>query len=49
VCQLLANGTSGADVANQILKNSDLASKQAAFFVVDSVQTYCPQFQGQLR
>jgi len=46
VCKELAGGTTGTEVANEVISQTDLSSKQAAIFVVNATQTYCPQFGG---
>ena len=48
VCQLMGDGESAPKVMNDIMSATDLQSKQAAFFVVASVKTYCPQYDSQL-
>ena len=48
VCSAMGNGESAVNVAKDIMSASDLQSKQAAFFVVASVKTYCPQYNSQL-
>jgi len=48
VCSELAAGKTGTDVATEVLSQTDLTTKQAAYFVVDAAKTYCPQLSGQL-
>src|ERR1700758_1625674 len=48
VCQDLAAGRTAIQEGNTIMTNSDLNTHQAAFFIVDSVKTYCPQNTAQL-
>jgi hypothetical protein len=46
VCKQLAAGSTGTDIANDVVKQTDLSPKQAAIFVVNATQTYCPQYGG---
>jgi hypothetical protein len=48
VCTELAAGKTGTDVAMEVLSQTDLTSKQAAYFVVNASSAYCPQLSGQL-
>jgi hypothetical protein len=48
VCSELASGKTGTDVATEILSQTDLTTKQAAYFVVDATKVYCPGLSGQL-
>lgn len=48
VCQELASGKTGTDIAEEILSQTDLTSKQAAYFVVYATKDYCPQYASQL-
>jgi len=48
VCRELASGKTGTDVASEVLSQTDLTTKQAAYFVVDATQAYCPQLSRQL-
>jgi hypothetical protein len=48
VCQLLGKGQSAVSIGQDILSHTDLNTRQAALFVVDSVRTYCPQYGSQL-
>jgi Protein of unknown function (DUF732) len=48
VCAELAAGKTGTDVAKEVLSQTDLTSKQAAYFVVNASSAYCPQLSGQL-
>lgn len=48
VCQALASGESGVDIANEVVGQMNLTTSQAAHFVVNAAAAYCPQFGGQL-
>jgi hypothetical protein len=48
VCRELAAGKTGTDVATEVLSQTDLTTKQAAYFVVDATKAYCPQLSAQL-
>ncbi|KAA1245157.1 DUF732 domain-containing protein [Mycobacterium simiae] len=48
VCTELAAGASGTQIANEILSQTNLTSKQAAYFVVYATKDYCPQYASQL-
>lgn len=48
VCQELAAGKTGTDIASEILQQTDLTSHQAAYFVVDATHAYCPALAPQL-
>jgi uncharacterized protein DUF732 len=48
VCRELAAGKTGTDVASEVLSQTNLTTKQAAYFVVDAAQVYCPQLSTQL-
>jgi hypothetical protein len=48
VCKELASGKTGTEIANEVLSQTDLTSKQAAYFVVDATKAYCPQYSSQL-
>jgi hypothetical protein len=48
VCKELAAGKSGTDIAAQVVSQTDLNPKQAAFFVVDATNAYCPQYAPEL-
>jgi hypothetical protein len=48
VCQDLANGRSVNSIGQEILSNTDLTTKQAAFVIVAAVHSYCPQYQSNL-
>lgn len=48
VCRELASGKTGTDVASEVLKQTNLSSHQAAYFVVDATKAYCPQYASQL-
>ncbi|MGB9303235.1 MAG: DUF732 domain-containing protein [Mycobacterium sp.] len=46
VCKELAGGKTGSEVANEVVSQTDLSPKQAAIFVGNATQTYCPQYGG---
>lgn len=48
VCQELAAGKTGTDVATEVLQQTNLTTHQAAYFVVDAAHAYCPQYVTQL-
>lgn len=48
VCRELAAGKTGTDVAGEVLSQTNLTTKQAAYFVVDAAQAYCPQLSSRL-
>ncbi|MEM6105581.1 DUF732 domain-containing protein [Mycobacterium sp. 050272] len=48
VCQALASGESGVDIANEVVGQTNLTSSQAAHFVVNAATAYCPQLGGPL-
>lgn len=48
VCQELATGKTGTQIANEVLSQTNLTSKQAAYFVVDATKAYCPEYASQL-
>ncbi|MCV7103076.1 DUF732 domain-containing protein [Mycobacterium palustre] len=48
VCIELNSGKTGTDVAREVLRQTDLTTKQAAYFVVDATKAYCPQLSGRL-
>jgi hypothetical protein len=48
VCRELAAGKTGTDVATEVLSQTDLTTKQAAYFVVNATKAYCPQLSSQL-
>jgi hypothetical protein len=48
VCRELAAGKTGTDVATEVLSQTNLTSKQAAYFVVDAAEAYCPQLSSRL-
>jgi|ERR1700724_3469968 len=48
VCKELAAGKTGTDVATEVLSQTDLTTKQAAYFVVDAARAYCPQLSSRL-
>lgn len=48
VCKELAAGSTGTQIASEILSQTNLTSKQAAYFVVYATKDYCPQYASQL-
>ncbi|MHA3019805.1 DUF732 domain-containing protein [Mycobacterium sp. BMJ-28] len=46
VCAELKSGSSGTEVGMDILAHTDLTTRQAAAFVVMSIDYYCPQYTG---
>ena len=48
VCKELAAGKTGTQIAQEVLSQTDLTSKQAASFVVGATKAYCPQLSSQL-
>jgi Protein of unknown function (DUF732) len=48
VCMELGTGKTGTDVAKEVLSQTDLTTKQAAYFVVDATKDFCPQYVTQL-
>ncbi|KZS82117.1 DUF732 domain-containing protein [Mycobacterium persicum] len=48
VCTELAAGATGSQIASEILSQTNLTSKQAAYFVVYATKDYCPQYASQL-
>ncbi len=44
VCSALDQGTSANEILSQITSETDLSTKQAKTFIVDSVQAYCPEY-----
>ncbi|WP_423202323.1 DUF732 domain-containing protein [Mycobacterium decipiens] len=48
VCKKLASGETGTEIAKEVLSQTDLTTKQAAYFVVDATKAYCPQYASQL-
>ncbi|HVQ85429.1 MAG TPA: DUF732 domain-containing protein [Mycobacterium sp.] len=48
VCIELNAGKTGTDVATEVLSQTNLTTKQAAYFVVDATRVYCPQLSSQL-
>nr|WP_244975671.1 DUF732 domain-containing protein [Mycobacterium kubicae] len=48
VCSELASGKSGTQVATEVLNQTDLTSKQAAYLVVNATNAYCPEYASQL-
>ncbi|SOJ56561.1 hypothetical protein MSIMFB_04039 [Mycobacterium simulans] len=48
VCKELAAGNTGSQIASEIVSQTNLTSKQAAYFVVYATKDYCPQYASQL-
>ncbi|WP_204081537.1 DUF732 domain-containing protein [Mycobacterium riyadhense] len=48
VCRELAGGKTGTQIAQEVLSQTNLTTKQAAYFVVDATKAYCPQYASQL-
>jgi hypothetical protein len=48
VCRLLRGGSTGMQVFHQIVTQTDLTDRQAAAFVADSAQAYCPDATAQV-
>lgn len=48
VCSLLADGNSATSIRNELVHNTDLTNRQAAAFVVASVNSFCPKYAGSL-
>jgi len=48
VCQELAAGKTGVDVAREIVSQTDMSPHQAAYLVVYATKDYCPQYADQL-
>ncbi|WP_134429774.1 DUF732 domain-containing protein [Mycobacterium ulcerans] len=48
VCQELASGKTSTDIAEEILSQTNLTTKQATYFVVDATKVYCPEYASQL-
>ncbi len=44
VCNAIDDGADPLDLGDEILANTDLTTRQAAVFVVESVFTYCPEY-----
>lgn len=42
VCKKLASGETGTEIAEEVLSQTNLTTKQAAYFVVDATKAYCP-------
>ena len=47
VCELFASGMSPASVDAHIVADSAFTPRQAAVFMADAVQFYCPEHAGQ--
>jgi uncharacterized protein DUF732 len=43
VCGAIDGGADPLDLGDEILSNTDLSTRQAAVFVVESVFNYCPE------
>jgi hypothetical protein len=48
VCSLLAKGNSAGSIGNEITHNSNLSNRQAAVFIVASVDSFCPKYADSL-
>jgi hypothetical protein len=48
VCQELAAGKTGVDVAKEIVSQTDMSPHQAAYLVVYATRVYCSQYADQL-
>jgi uncharacterized protein DUF732 len=48
VCSYLAGGKTGAGIGGDIMDNTDLTAHQAAVFVVEAANAYCPGFLDQV-
>jgi hypothetical protein len=48
VCTKLAAGKTGLDVFHEVLSQTHLTARQAAHFVIDATDAYCPELAGQL-
>jgi hypothetical protein len=46
VCEAFGSGTSPANVHAKVLKDSAFSPRQAAVFMADAVQAYCPRYAG---
>jgi len=46
VCTGLDNGQAGSVVVLNVLRGTNLSSRQSGFFVGASVAAYCPQYNG---
>ena len=47
VCEAFASGKSPANVHELTLNQSAFSPRQAAVFMADAVQAYCPRYAGQ--
>ena len=47
ICDAFAGGDSPLKVHEALMTNSAFTPRQAAIFMADAVQVYCPQFGGQ--
>ena len=47
VCEAFASGKSSANVHELTLNHSAFSPRQAAVFMADAVQAYCPSYAGQ--
>ena len=47
VCEAFASGKSAANVHELTLNQSAFSPRQAAIFMADAVQAYCPGYAGQ--
>ena len=48
VCVRLDNGQSAADVAQDVMKSSQLPEFHTGFFVAESIYAYCPRHTDQI-
>ena len=44
VCSALDEGTTPDEILSEITSQTDLTTKQAKTFIVDSAQAYCPEY-----
>ena len=47
VCEAFASGKSPSNVHELLLSHSAFSPRQAAVFMADAVQAYCPRYAGQ--
>jgi len=46
VCEFFGEGMSSAKVHEKIMDGSAFSARQAAIFMADAVQAYCPEYTG---
>jgi Protein of unknown function (DUF732) len=46
VCEFFGEGMSSAKVHEKIMDGSAFSPRQAAIFMADAVQAYCPEYAG---